>query len=318
MIVVSPDGKPLAANGCATSCSGSSSAINSTAATAAGSTSRSRARARIADGRIDVAAGKPGRISLPVTWGRYRLEVASDDRSIPPTSVMFDAGFYSDASADTPDLLEIALDKPEYAAGRHHDSRRHGPHRRQGRRSTWSATSWSTTTTRRAGRHGTIPLTVGRDWGTGAYVVATLRRPLDEAASRMPGRAIGLQWFSVDRRRAHARGRDAAADPDAAERAAARAGQARRALTPAKRRGRRRGGRCRHSQSHQLQAAGARRLLSRPAPALGRDARPLRPVARRHAGHARRDPHRRRRRRHALQARRRRSRRSRSIPASSR
>ena len=44
-----------------------------------------------------------------------------------------------------------------------------------------------------------IPLTVGGDWGTGAYVVATLRRPLDEAASRMPGRAIGLQWFSVDK-----------------------------------------------------------------------------------------------------------------------
>ena len=72
---------------------------------------------RMADGRIDVAADKPGRIALPVTWGRYRLDVASDDRSIPPTSVTFDAGFYSDASADTPDLLEIALDKAEYAAG---------------------------------------------------------------------------------------------------------------------------------------------------------------------------------------------------------
>jgi uncharacterized protein YfaS (alpha-2-macroglobulin family) len=45
-----------------------------------------------------------------------------------------------------------------------------------------------------------IPLTVGKDWGTGAYVVATLRRPLDELASRMPGRAIGVQWFGVDRK----------------------------------------------------------------------------------------------------------------------
>ena len=35
--------------------------------------------------------------------------------------------------------------------------------------------------------------------------------------------------------------------------------------------------------------------LSRPAPAHGGDPRPLRPTARRHAGHARRDPHRRRR-----------------------
>ena len=44
-----------------------------------------------------------------------------------------------------------------------------------------------------------INITVGRDWGTGAYMVATLRRPLDAPAQRMPGRAIGVQWFSIDR-----------------------------------------------------------------------------------------------------------------------
>ncbi len=42
-------------------------------------------------------------------------------------------------------------------------------------------------------------VTVGKDWGTGAYVVATLRRPLDAPAQRMPGRAIGVQWFGIDR-----------------------------------------------------------------------------------------------------------------------
>src|SRR5258708_19442646 len=44
-----------------------------------------------------------------------------------------------------------------------------------------------------------VSMTVGRDWGTGAYMVATLRRPLDAPAQRMPGRAIGVQWFSIDR-----------------------------------------------------------------------------------------------------------------------
>jgi uncharacterized protein YfaS (alpha-2-macroglobulin family) len=44
-----------------------------------------------------------------------------------------------------------------------------------------------------------VKVQVGRDWGTGAYLVATLRRPLDGAARRMPGRAIGVQWFSIDR-----------------------------------------------------------------------------------------------------------------------
>ena len=58
-------------------------------------------------------ADKPGRISAPVQWGRYRLEVSSGDaeRSGRPRST-FDAGWYTEATADTPDMLEIALDKP--------------------------------------------------------------------------------------------------------------------------------------------------------------------------------------------------------------
>ncbi len=72
---------------------------------------------RIADGKIDVAPDKPGRISAPVQWGRYRLEVSSADVDGPVTSIGFDAGWYTEASADTPDMLEIALDKPEYKPG---------------------------------------------------------------------------------------------------------------------------------------------------------------------------------------------------------
>jgi uncharacterized protein YfaS (alpha-2-macroglobulin family) len=155
---------------------------------------------RVADGRVDVTADRAGRISLPVTWGRYRLDVVSDDRSIPPTSVTFDAGFYSDASADTPDLLEMALDKTEYVSG---DTINVSVTARTAGKVTLNVVGdrlLSTVTADVAAGQAKIPLTVGRDWGSGAYVVATLRRPLDEAASRMPGRAIGLQWFSVDKR----------------------------------------------------------------------------------------------------------------------
>src|SRR5205085_11220285 len=45
-----------------------------------------------------------------------------------------------------------------------------------------------------------VKIPVGKDWVTGAYVVATLRRPLDAAALRMPGRAIGLEWFGIDKK----------------------------------------------------------------------------------------------------------------------
>ncbi len=154
---------------------------------------------RMADGHLDVTADKPGRIALPVQLGRYRLDIASDDPSVPPTSITFDAGWYADASADTPDLLEIALDKPEYKAG---ETISVAVTARTPGKVTLTVVGerlYSSTTADVQPGTVRIPLTVGRDWGTGAYVVATLRRPLDEQASRMPGRAIGLQWFAVDR-----------------------------------------------------------------------------------------------------------------------
>ena len=154
---------------------------------------------RIADGRVDVTADKPGRIAVPVTWGRYRLQVTSDDPNGPSTSVQFDAGWYSDASADTPDVLEIALDKAEYRPG---DTMTVAVTARTAGKVTLSVSGdrlFTTTTADVPAGLARVPLTVGTDWGTGAYVVATLRRPLDVAASRMPGRALGLQWFSIDR-----------------------------------------------------------------------------------------------------------------------
>ncbi len=152
---------------------------------------------RVANGTVDIAADKPARLSLPVKWGRYRLEVTEPNAAI--TSLSFDAGFYAESSADTPDLLEIALDKTDYKSG-------------EGMNLAVTATAAghltvnvftdrlvaSQTQDIKAGVS-QVKLNVGTGWGTGAYVVATLRRPLDAPAQRMPGRAIGVQWFSIDR-----------------------------------------------------------------------------------------------------------------------
>jgi len=154
---------------------------------------------RIADGRLDIAANQPGRISLPVDFGRYRLEVSTNDPAGPVTTILFDSGFYADSSADTPDLLEVALDKPAYQAG---DTMSVAVTVRTAGKVTLAVVGDRLITTTSADvQPGTarLPLTIGKDWGSGAYVVATLRRPLDVAASRMPGRAIGVQWFSIDR-----------------------------------------------------------------------------------------------------------------------
>ncbi len=51
-------------------------------------------------------------------WGRYRLEVSSADQDGPESSVEFNAGWYVTAkSTETPDALDIALDKPSYKVG---------------------------------------------------------------------------------------------------------------------------------------------------------------------------------------------------------
>jgi uncharacterized protein YfaS (alpha-2-macroglobulin family) len=154
---------------------------------------------RIADGKIDVTPDKPGRITAPVQWGRYRLEVSSADADGPTTAIGFDAGWYTEASADTPDMLEIALDKPEYKPG---DSMTVAVVARTAGRVTLNVMGdklLSSIIQEVQPGTASIKIPVGADWGTGAYVVATLRRPLDAKEQRMPGRGIGVQWFSIDR-----------------------------------------------------------------------------------------------------------------------
>jgi uncharacterized protein YfaS (alpha-2-macroglobulin family) len=155
---------------------------------------------RIADGRLDLAAERPARISIPVSWGRYRLEVSSGGRDGLLTSFAFDAGWYAEASADTPDMLEIALDKPEYQPG---ETMTVSVNARSAGRLTFNVIGDRLIRTVhhniRAGQQ-QVRLEVGNDWGKGAYLMATLRRPLDEQARHMPGRAIGIQWFAIARR----------------------------------------------------------------------------------------------------------------------
>ncbi len=155
---------------------------------------------RVADGDLTIAADKPTRITLSPQPGRYRFDVKSTEADGPLTSVQFDVGWYSDGSADTPDLLETSIDKPEYQSG---DTMVVSVNTRSTGKLTVNVLGDRLLTTQTTDvKEGTaqVKIAVGKDWGTGAYVVATLRRPLDAAALRMPGRAIGLKWFGIDKK----------------------------------------------------------------------------------------------------------------------
>jgi alpha-2-macroglobulin len=154
---------------------------------------------RVADGDFAIAADKPSHLSFSPQPGRYRLDVKSTDANGPITSVQFDVGWYSDGNADTPDLLETSIDKPQYSSG---DTMVVSVNTRAAGKLTVNVLGDRLLTTQSLDvKEGTsqVKIPIGKDWGTGAYVMTTLRRPLDTAAQRMPGRAIGLKWFGIDK-----------------------------------------------------------------------------------------------------------------------
>ena len=184
---------------------------------------------RVADGDLDLAADKASRVSFSPQPGRYRLDVKSTELDGPITSVQFDVGWYSDGSADTPDLLETSIDKPEYQSG---DTMVVSVNARTAGKLTVNVLGDRLLTTQTIDvKEGTaqVKIPVGKDWGTGAYVLATLRRPLDAAAQRMPGRAIGLKWFGIDKKNRTLTMSSCAAAAGASGHDAEDSGQARRA-----------------------------------------------------------------------------------------
>ena len=118
VVMVAPDGKTLGAKRAAIRAAQGRDQLSVVPAERpvgirAGQAHRARRRRHASMSTAD----KPARMSLPVKWGRYRLEVSTAEPNGAVTSLTFDAGFYAESSADTPDLLEVALDKPDYKSG---------------------------------------------------------------------------------------------------------------------------------------------------------------------------------------------------------
>ena len=149
-----------------------------------------------ASGTVDVGADMPASVAMPVDWGRYRLEVEGADAI---TSHDFQAGWYVETSSlDTPDGLEIALDKAHYRPG---DIARLKVSPRFAGELLVTVGADRVLATQHASipaSGGEITFPVGADWGAGAYVTATLYRPGSAGESRMPARAIGVKWLAVD------------------------------------------------------------------------------------------------------------------------
>jgi len=153
---------------------------------------------QIANGTVDVSADG-GRIAVPVNWGRYRLEIETAEVGGPASSVEFDAGWFVTAtSTETPDALEIALDKPSYKIGETAKLKVSSRYAGELMVTSGSEDLISVQNASIGQSGGEVEIPVTADWGAGSYVTATLYRPGEAQESRMPMRAIGITWLKVD------------------------------------------------------------------------------------------------------------------------
>jgi uncharacterized protein YfaS (alpha-2-macroglobulin family) len=153
---------------------------------------------RVAAGTVDAAADKPALIGTRLDWGRYRLEVSASDGSGLISSTIFNSGYYADEGADSPETLDVALDKPAYQVG---ETARVKVTSRSGGRALVAVLNSGLAASQEVdlpAGGGEVPVRVASDWGAGAYVTVMLYRPMDEKAKRMPSRALGLRWLAVD------------------------------------------------------------------------------------------------------------------------
>jgi len=149
--------------------------------------------------RLDLAAAPPGAPSFgPLEYGRYRVEVTDEATGV-ASSVRFSAGWQVELDAgETPDRVEVSLDRTAYAPGDRARVRVVPPFAGE------VQLTVATDRVRAVQQHhvpadgATFEVPVGSDWGAGAYVLATVIRPPVADRDHVPVRAIGVTWLGID------------------------------------------------------------------------------------------------------------------------
>ncbi|MBC7137974.1 MAG: alpha-2-macroglobulin family protein [Defluviimonas sp.] len=156
-------------------------------------------RTVVAEGDATLGAA-PLTVSAPTGWGEYEIVVETTSGRYAASSMGFSAGWYVSAEGgDAPDMLELALDKPAYAPGETATLRIVPRAAGVALVNVVSNRLIESRAVRVTAGETTIPLTVTEDWGAGAYVTASVLRPLNAPAEgRAPARALGLAHAAVD------------------------------------------------------------------------------------------------------------------------
>ncbi|GHF41661.1 alpha-2-macroglobulin family protein [Seohaeicola zhoushanensis] len=155
-------------------------------------------RTRVASGEGTIGSASLT-VQNPVEWGQYELVVERVDGDFTSAAFDFYAGWYAagDSSA-TPDRLEMSLDKPDYAVGDTAQLRIVPREAAVALVTVMSNRVISRQAVEVPAGESLIPVPVTADWGTGAYVSATVIRPMDVVAGQNPARSLGLAHARIN------------------------------------------------------------------------------------------------------------------------
>ncbi len=158
-------------------------------------------RSRVNEGVAEPGAA-PAEISAPVEWGQYELVAEPASGQGGQSSTQFYAGWgaVANSGTETPDRLQVVLDRPAYRSG---DTARvtvEAASDGLGLVSVLSNRLVSLQTVALKAGENRLDLPVTDDWGAGVYVTVSAIRPLGEAkaGNRAPVRALGLAHAAVD------------------------------------------------------------------------------------------------------------------------
>ncbi len=132
-------------------------------------------------------------LRLPVTQGQYRLELSGTSLL---TSFRFTAGEQLMGASDSPDAVQVALDRPQYQVGETARLSLRSPYSGQvslvlANSSIQDIQHFALNSTEQE-----IEIPVSDTWGAGVYALVTVYRPGKNQA-KGPNRALGLVWLSV-------------------------------------------------------------------------------------------------------------------------
>lgn len=153
-------------------------------------------RQRVASGDLTTGS-EPVNLTAPVEWGEYELVLEATSGDYTSSSYAFEAGWYAPAGADSPDTLEMSLDRESYSAGDIAQLRLVSRFDGTALIAVMSNHLIATKSVAVTKGENKIPVDVTDDWGTGAYVTVQAIRPMDVAAGMNPARGLGLVYAAI-------------------------------------------------------------------------------------------------------------------------